>query len=334
MVNVAINGFGRIGRIVLRQLLRRKEIKVIAINDLTTAETLAHLFKYDSVHGKVPYEVSCSDDALFIDGQEIKILAQREPSGLPWKLLNVDIVIEATGLFTTREWASQHLESGAKKVIITAPAKNEDITIVNGVNQQKYVPGKHHIISSSSCTTHCLATVAKVLLENFGIEKGTMTALHSYTNNQKVLDLPHQDLRLARAAALSIIPAPTGASKSIGLVLPELKGKLDGHAMRVPTPNVSMVDLVVQTKKKVTAEQVNQALKTAANGELKGILNYTEEPLVSVDFISSTASATIDSLLTMVISDNLVKTAAWYDNEMGYSTRVVDLISYIADLGI
>jgi glyceraldehyde 3-phosphate dehydrogenase len=334
MVNVAINGFGRIGRIVLRQLLQRKNINVIAINDLTTAETLAHLFKYDSVHGKVPYEVSCSDDALFIDGKEIKILAQREPSGLPWKLLKVDIVIEATGLFTTREWASQHLEAGAKKVIITAPAKNEDITIVNGVNQQKYEPKKHHIISASSCSTHCLAVVCKVLLENFGIEKGTMTALHSYTNNQKVLDLPHQDLRLARAAALSIIPAPTGASKSIGLVLPKLKGKIDGHAMRVPTPNVSMIDLVVQTKEKTTIEEVNRILKDAAEKELKGILAYTEEPLVSVDFISSSASATIDSALTMVIADDMVKTAAWYDNEMGYSTRVADLIEYIEDQGI
>lgn len=334
MVNVAINGFGRIGRIVLRQLLQRKNINVIAINDLTTAETLAHLFKYDSVHGKVPYEVSCSDDALFIDGKEIKILAQREPSGLPWKLLKVDIVIEATGLFTTREWASQHLEAGAKKVIITAPAKNEDITIVNGVNQQKYEPQKHHIISASSCSTHCLAVVCKVLLENFGIEKGTMTALHSYTNSQKVLDLPHQDLRLARAAALSIIPAPTGASKSIGLVLPKLKGKIDGCAMRVPTPNVSMIDLVVQTKEKTTIEEVNRVLKCAAEKELKGILAYTEDPLVSVDFISSSASATIDSALTMVIADDMVKTAAWYDNEMGYSTRVADLIEYIEEQGI
>lgn len=334
MVNVAINGFGRIGRIVLRQLLKRKNINIIAINDLTTAETLGHLFKYDSVHGRLDHDVTCTDSALVVDGKPIKILAQREPSGLPWKLLNVDIVIEATGLFTTREWALQHLESGAKKVIITAPAKNEDITLVLGVNQDKYLPQKHHIISSSSCTTHCLATVAKVLTENFGIVKGSMTAVHSYTNDQKVLDLPHQDLRMARAAALSIIPTVTGAAKSIGLVLPELKGKLDGYAVRVPTPNVSLIDLVVETKQKTTPQAVNQAFLKSSRGELKGILDYTAEPLVSVDFISSPASAIVDSSLTMVVAENLIKTAAWYDNEMGYSTRVADLIDYIAGQGI
>jgi glyceraldehyde 3-phosphate dehydrogenase len=334
MVNVAINGFGRIGRIVLRQLLQRKDIEIIAINDLTTVETLGHLFKYDSIHGKVAYSVKTKEDALIVDGHEIKVLAQREPGRLPWKDFGVDIVIEATGIFKTREGAQQHLNAGAKKVIITAPAKNEDITIVLGVNEKEYDPKKHHIISNASCTTNCLAPMAKVLHENFEIVKGVMTTVHAYTNDQKVLDLPHSDLRRARAAALSIIPTTTGAAKAVSLVLPELKGKLDGFAMRVPTPNVSVVDLVVQTKKKTNKEEINKKLKAAAEKELKGIMNYTEEPVVSVDFMSDPASSTIDGSLTMVMGEDLIKTVSWYDNEMGYSARVVDLIEYINKKGL
>ncbi len=334
MVKVAINGFGRIGRNVMRAAQGRKGIEIVAINDLTNAETLGHLLKYDSVHGKFDGTVEVKEDALIVNGKEVKILAQREPEKLPWKDLGVEIVVESTGFFTTREGAAKHIEAGAKKVIISAPAKNEDITIVLGVNQDKYDPAKHQIISNASCTTNCLAPFAKVLNDNFKIVKGAMTTVHSYTNDQRILDLPHSDLRRARAAAQSIIPTTTGAAKAVSLVLPELKGKLDGFAMRVPTPNVSVVDLVVEVEKATTKEEVNAALKAAANGELKGIMDYTEEPVVSVDFMSNPVSSTIDSALTMVIGGNMVKVISWYDNEMGYSTRVVDLMEFIASKGL
>lgn len=334
MVKVAINGFGRIGRNVMRAAQGRKGIEIVAINDLTNAKTLGHLLKYDSVHGKFDGTVEVKEDALIVNGKEVKILAQREPEKLPWKDLGVEIVVESTGFFTTREGAAKHIEAGAKKVIISAPAKNEDITIVLGVNQDKYDPAKHQIISNASCTTNCLAPFAKVLNDNFKIVKGAMTTVHSYTNDQRILDLPHSDLRRARAAAQSIIPTTTGAAKAVSLVLPELKGKLDGFAMRVPTPNVSVVDLVVEVEKATTKEEVNAALKAAANGELKGIMDYTEEPVVSVDFMSNPVSSTIDSALTMVIGGNMVKVISWYDNEMGYSTRVVDLMEFIASKGL
>lgn len=334
MVKVAINGFGRIGRNVMRAAQGRNDIEIVAINDLTNAKTLGHLLKYDSVHGKFNGTVEVKEDVLVVNGKEIKILAQREPEKLPWKDLGVEVVVESTGFFTTREGATKHLEAGAKKVIISAPAKNEDITIVLGVNQDKYDPANHQIISNASCTTNCLAPFAKVLNDSFKIVKGAMTTIHSYTNDQRILDLPHSDLRRARSAAVSIIPTTTGAAKAVSLVLPELKGKLDGFALRVPTPNVSVVDLVVEVEKNTTKEEVNAALKAAANSDLKGIMDYTEEPVVSVDFMSNPVSSTIDSALTMVIGGNMVKVVSWYDNEMGYSTRVVDLIEFIASKGL
>ncbi|SFA56253.1 glyceraldehyde-3-phosphate dehydrogenase (NAD+) [Anoxybacillus pushchinoensis] len=333
-VKIGINGFGRIGRNVFRAALKNPEIEVVAVNDLTDAKTLAHLLKYDSVHGTLDAEVAVNGNNIVVDGKEIIVKAERDPANLGWGELGVDIVVESTGRFTKREDAAKHLEAGAKKVIISAPATNEDITIVMGVNEDKYDPANHHVISNASCTTNCLAPFAKVLHEKFGIIRGMMTTVHSYTNDQQILDLPHKDLRRARAAAESIIPTSTGAAKAVALVLPELKGKLNGMAMRVPTPNVSVVDLVAELEKEVTVEEVNAALKAAAEGELKGILAYSEEPLVSRDYNGSTVSSTIDALSTMVIEGNMVKVVSWYDNETGYSHRVVDLAAYIASKGL
>ena len=330
---VGINGFGRIGRNVLRAVFNEQDkyadVEIAAINDLTDAATLAHLLKYDSIFGIFKGEVSSTDDSIVVNGKKIKIYSQKDPASLPWKDKGVDVVVEATGLFTDRDKASAHLEAGAEKVIITAPAKNEDITIVIGVNEKLYDKDKHHIISNASCTTNCLAPVAKVLHDNFGIEKGLMTTIHSYTNDQRILDLPHKDLRRARAAAVSMIPTTTGAAKAVSLVIPELKGRLDGGAIRVPTPNVSLVDLVCSFEKKASIDDINGAVKKAADGPLKGILQYCDEPLVSVDFVGNPYSSIFDALSTRVIEGNLVKVLSWYDNEWGYSVRVVDLIKYI-----
>lgn len=334
-VKVGINGFGRIGRHSFKVMVEKypNEIDVVAINDLTDAKTLAHLLKYDSIYGKFKGEVEVKENSLVVNGKEIKVYAEKDPANLPWGDLGVDIVLESTGLFTKKEKAELHRKAGAKKVIISAPATDEDITIVLGVNEDKYDPAKHHIISNASCTTNCLAPFAKVILENFGIKKGLMTTVHSYTNDQRILDLPHSDLRRARAAGLSIIPTKTGAAKAVALVLPELEGKFNGFALRVPTPTVSVVDMVIETEKPVTKEAVNKVLKEAAEGPLNGIMGYTEEPLVSADFIGDTRSSIIDGLSTMVIGDNLVKIVAWYDNEWGYSTRIADLIVYMAKRG-
>ena len=329
-VKVGINGFGRIGRNSMRYAVE-KGLDIVAVNDLTDAKTLAHLLKYDSVHGIFSKDVEEKDGSIFVDGKEIKVFAERDPENLPWKDLGVDIVLECTGLFTERTNAEKHIKAGAKKVLISAPAKNEDITIVLGVNEDRYQPAEHHVISNASCTTNCLAPVAKVLLENFGIKKGLMTTVHSYTNDQRILDLPHKDLRRARAAAESIIPTTTGAAKAVSLVLPELKGKLNGFAMRVPTPNVSVVDLVCELEKDVTVEEVNKALKEAANNELKGILAYSELPLVSIDYNGNSNSSIVDALSTMTIGDNMVKVVSWYDNEWGYSCRLVDLASFVGE---
>ncbi len=329
-VKVGINGFGRIGRNVFRAALGNPNVEIVAINDLTDAKMLAHLLKYDSVHGNLEEEVTVDGDSIVVDGHKVKVLAEREPANLGWGDLGVDVVVESTGRFTNREGAAKHLEAGAKKVVISAPAKNEDITIVMGVNEDKYDPKNHNVISNASCTTNCLAPFAKVLQEKFEIKRGMMTTVHSYTNDQQILDLPHKDYRRARAAAQSIIPTTTGAAKAVALVLPELKGKLNGMAMRVPTPNVSVVDLVAELGKNVTVEEVNAAFKEAAEGELKGILAYSEEPLVSRDYNHTTVSSTIDALSTMVIEGNMVKVISWYDNEFGYSNRVVDLVEYIA----
>lgn len=334
MVRIGINGFGRIGRNVFRAALRRDDVEVVAVNDLTDAKTLAHLLKYDSVHGTLDAEVEARDGVLVVNGKEVRVSAERDPANLRWGEWGVDIVVESTGRFTNREDAAKHLAGGAKKVIISAPAKNEDITIVLGVNEHRYDPEKHHVISGASCTTNCLAPVAKVLHETFGIRRGLMTTVHAYTNDQQILDLAHKDLRRARAAAQSIIPTTTGAAKAVALVLPELAGKLNGMAFRVPTPNVSVVDLVAELERPATVEEVNTALKRAAEGELKGILAYTEEPLVSRDFNGNPHSSIVDALSTMVIEDSLVKVVAWYDNEWGYSNRVVDLAAYIARRGL
>jgi glyceraldehyde 3-phosphate dehydrogenase len=333
-VKVGINGFGRIGRIVLRAALNNSNIEVVAVNDLTDANMLAHLLKYDSVHGKVNAEVSVDGNVLIVNGKQIIVKAERDPANIGWGELGVDVVIESTGRFTKREDAAKHLEAGAKKVIISAPASNEDITIVMGVNQDQYDPANHHVISNASCTTNCLAPFAKVLNDKFGIKRGMMTTIHSYTNDQQILDLPHKDYRRARAAAENMIPTTTGAAKAVALVLPELKGKLNGMAVRVPTPNVSLVDLVAELDKDVTAEEVNAALKAAAEGELKGILQYSEEPLVSKDYNGDPHSSSVDALSTMVMEGNMVKVVSWYDNETGYSTRVVDLVDYIAQKGL
>ena len=327
-IQVGINGFGRIGRNVFRAGLKDKEIDFVAVNDITDAKTLAHLLKYDSVHGILP-KVTVQNDNILAEERKVRVLSERDPSNLPWKDLGVEVVIESTGIFRDREGASKHLTAGAKKVVISAPAKGEDITIVMGVNEDKYIPKEHHVISNASCTTNCLAPAAKVLNDVFGIEKGTMTTIHSYTADQRLMDLPHKDLRRARAAALSMIPTTTGAAKAVSLVIPELKGKLNGMAIRVPTPNVSVVDLAVLLKKKVSVEEINQAFKEASQGDLKGILDYTEEPLVSKDFNDNAYSSIIDGLSTMVVDNNLVKIIAWYDNEWGYSCRIIDLIKYI-----
>ena len=329
-LRVAINGFGRIGRMVLRAACKDKNIEFVAINDLTDAATLAHLFKYDSVHGIFPGKVDHTADSLIINGTSIKIYAVKNPAELPWKKDKIDVVLESTGLFTSKEKAGLHIQAGAKRVVISAPATNEDITLVMGVNENLYDPKKHFIISNASCTTNCLAPVAKVLNDTFGIEKGLVTTVHSYTNDQNILDLPHKDLRRARAAALSMIPTSTGAAKAVSLVLPELKGKLDGMAIRVPTPNVSVVDLVVTLKKKTDATKVNAALKKASKGALKGILGFCEEPLVSIDFNGNPLSSIVDASCTKVIGDSMVKVLSWYDNEAGFSNRVVDLFRLIA----
>lgn len=333
-VKVGINGFGRIGRNVFRAALNNPNIEVVAVNDLTDANMLAHLLKYDSVHGTLNEDVKVDGEHLVVGSHKVKVLAERDPAQLGWGDLGVEAVVESTGRFTKREDAAKHLEAGAKKVIISAPAKDEDITIVMGVNHDKYDPASHHVISNASCTTNCLAPFAKVLNDTFGIKRGMMTTIHSYTNDQQILDLPHKDYRRARAAAENIIPTTTGAAKAVSLVLPELKGKLNGGAVRVPTPNVSLVDLVAELEKEVTVEEVNAALKTAAEGELKGILSYSEEPLVSSDYNGNPSSSTIDALSTMVMEGNMVKVISWYDNESGYSNRVVDLIDYIAQKGI
>lgn len=332
-VKIAINGFGRIGRNILRIASQINELDVVAVNDLTDAKTLAHLFKYDSVHGIFPGEVKSTDDSLIVDGKTIKILSQPDPSQLPWKALEVEVVIESSGLFRSRELAGKHLTAGAKKVVISAPGKDIDVTICMGINESDYNPLTHNIISNASCTTNCLAPVAKVLLENFGIVRGMMTTIHSYTNDQRILDLPHKDLRRARAAAVSMIPTTTGAAKATALVLPQLKGKLDGMSIRVPTPNVSLVDLVVETEKETTTEEVNAAMRAAAETNLKGILDYCDLPLVSRDFNGSPASSTLDSLVTNVIGKTMVKTISWYDNEWGYSNRVLDLVKHISVQG-
>lgn len=331
---VGINGFGRIGRNVFRAALNNPDVEVVAVNDLTDAKMLAHLLQYDTVHGKLDAEVGVDGDNLVVNGQTIKVLSERDPAALGWGDLGVEIVVESTGRFTARQDAAKHLEAGAKKVVISAPAKEEDITIVMGVNEDKYDPANHHVISNASCTTNCLAPVAKVLNDKFGIRRGMMTTVHSYTNDQQILDLPHKDYRRARAAAENIIPTTTGAAKAVSLVLPELKGKLNGMAMRVPTPNVSTVDLVADLEKDVTVEDINEALKVAADGQLKGVLGFSEEPLVSKDYNGNQLSSIVDALSTMVLDNNMVKVIAWYDNETGYSNRVVDLVGFIAKKGL
>lgn len=333
-VKVGINGFGRIGRLVFRAGLKSDDIEFVGINDLTTPDTLAYLLKYDSVHGTFDGQVSVEGDSIVVNGKKIKVTAEKDPSKLPWKELGAEIIVEATGIFRDKEGASKHLAAGAKKVIISAPAKGEDLTVVLGVNDDKYDPATHHIVSNASCTTNCLAPVAKIIDDNWGIEAGLMTTIHSYTNDQNILDLPHKDLRRARAAALSMIPTTTGAAKAVGLVLPHLQGKLNGLAVRVPTPNVSLVDLVVKVKNPATAEDVNKAIKTAAEGPLKGILGYYDEPLVSIDFNGNPRSSMFDAPNTIVVDGNMIKTLSWYDNEWGYSNRVVDLVSLMAKKGI
>src|SRR5947209_674662 len=329
-IRVGINGFGRIGRNLLRAALDEKELEFVAVNDITDAPTLAHLLKYDSILGNLPDEVSAEGDTLRVAGRSVKVLAVKDPGQLPWKDLGVEYVVESTGLFTDAEKAKAHLGAGARKVVISAPAKNEDITIVMGVNHDKYDPRRHTIVSNASCTTNCLGPVAKVLQDSFGIVKGQMTTVHSYTNDQKILDLPHKDLRRARAAAVSMIPTSTGAAKAIYLAIPELKGKLDGIAIRVPTPNVSVVDLVVVTEKNTSVEEVNLAMKKAAAGPMKGVLEVTDEELVSVDFRGNPASSIVDSKLTKVVDGNMVKVFSWYDNEWGFSNRVKDLLHFMS----
>ncbi len=333
-VKVGINGFGRIGRNVVRAGLHRKDIEFVAVNDLTDTKTLAHLLKYDSVLGQLHEEVKADADSITVAGKKIKVFATKDPAQLDWASVGAQVVVESTGKFTDAKDAAKHLTGAVKKVIISAPAKNEDITIVLGVNDKAYDPAKHNIISNASCTTNCLAPVAKVLQEKFGIKKGSMTTIHSYTNDQNVLDFPHKDLRRARAAAINMIPTSTGAAKAIGLVMPELKGKLDGYAMRVPTPDVSVVDLVVVLDKPATAEEINAALKAAAEGEMKGILAYTEDPVVSSDMLHNPNSSIVDADLTKVVGGDLAKVVAWYDNEWGYSCRVVDLAVFLAAKGL
>jgi glyceraldehyde 3-phosphate dehydrogenase len=333
-VKVGINGFGRIGRNIMRAALGDKNIDFVAVNDLTSATTLAHLFKYDSVLGNLHAKVEAKGDTISVDGDEFKVLSMRDPAQLPWKDLGVDVVFESTGLFTNRADAAKHVSAGAKRVVITAPAKGPDLTVVLGVNDEKYDPSKHQIISNASCTTNCLAPLAKVIHQQFGIKKGWMTTIHSYTNDQNLLDLPHKDLRRARAAALSMIPTTTGAASAVGEVLPDLKGKLDGFAMRVPTPNVSVVDLAAILDKKATAEEVNGALKQAADGPLKNILEYSTDELVSIDFKGNPHSSIVDAAYTKVMDGDFVKVLSWYDNEWGYSNRCVDLLRLLVKKGI
>ena len=328
-VKIGINGIGRIGRLEFRGVLNDPNIEVVAVNDLTDAATLAHLLKYDTNHGTLDADVSVDGDTIVVNGKRIKVMAERDPKNLPWGELGVEYVVEATGIFRSREQAQWHIAAGAKKVIITAPAKNEDITIVMGVNEGDYKADEHHVISNASCTTNCLAPVAKLIDDNFGIKKGLMTTVHAYTTDQRILDLPHKDLRRARAAAENIVPTTTGAAAAVGLVLPNLKGKLDGFAIRVPVSTVSVVDLVVETEKPVTVEAVNAVLKEAAEGDLKGILGFEEAPLVSCDFKGNDNSSIVDAALTKTMGDNMLKVVAWYDNEWGYSMRVVDLIRYM-----
>ncbi|MPM79598.1 Glyceraldehyde-3-phosphate dehydrogenase [bioreactor metagenome] len=333
MIRVGINGFGRIGRNVFKALVEKygNDLEVVAINDLTNPKTLAHLLKYDTLYGKFNGTVDATENSIIVNGREIRIFAEKDPKNIPWGLQGAEIVIESTGFFTDATKAKAHMEAGAKKVLISAPAKNEDITIVLGVNEENYDNNKHHIISNASCTTNCLAPFAKILDREFGIVKGLMTTVHSYTNDQKILDAPHSDLRRARAAAEAMVPTTTGAAKAVSLVLPQLKGKLNGMAVRVPTPTVSMTDLVCELEKSATAEEINAAFKTASEGELKGILGYTDEPLVSMDFKGDERSSIVDGLSTMVMDGNLVKVVSWYDNEWGYSNRLADLTKYVAD---
>ena len=333
-VKVGINGFGRIGRNIMRAAMKHKDIDFVAVNDLTNAATLAHLLKYDSVIGNLDADVKASGEGISVDGDEFKVLAIKDPAQLPWKDLGVDVVFESTGIFTDRDGAAKHIAAGAKKVIITAPAKKPDVTVVLGVNEGNYDPAKHQIISNASCTTNCLAPLAKVLHDSFGIKKGWMTTVHSYTNDQNLLDLPHRDLRRARAAALSMIPTTTGAATAIGEVIPALKGRLDGFSMRVPTPNVSVVDLSALLEKQATAEDVNKALRAAAEGPLKGILAMSDDPLVSIDFKGNPNSSIVDTAYTKVMDGDFVKVVSWYDNEWGYSSRCVDLLELIVKKGL
>ena len=333
-IKVGINGFGRIGRNVLRTALGTDDIDFVAVNDLTNTKTLAHLLKYDSVLGNLPNDISHTENTIIVDGDEFRVFSERDPALIPWEEVGAEIVIESTGIFTSAEGAGKHLRGSVKKVIISAPAKGEDITIVLGVNEDKYDAAKHHIISNASCTTNCLAPIAKIIHEKFGIKNALMNTIHSYTNDQQLLDLPHKDLRRARAAALSMIPTSTGAAKAIALVIPELKGKFDGISVRVPTPNVSLVDVVMTLEKHTTTEEVNAVLKEAAHGALKGILAFSEEPLVSIDFRGNPNSSIVDAENTKVIDGNLVKILSWYDNEWGYSCRVRDLIKFIAHKGL
>lgn len=334
-IKLAINGFGRIGRCVLRAALSRKEdLEIVAINDLDKPSALAHLFKYDSVHRTWPGEVTATDKGIVVDGKEIAVTAEKDPTALPWKSMNVDVVLECTGRFTAREGAEKHLKAGAKKVLISAPAKGPDITIAYGINHTEYDASKHHIVSNASCTTNCLAPIAKVLVDNFGIEKGLMTTIHSYTNDQRILDLTHEDMRRARAAALSMIPTSTGAAKAIGEVLPSLKGKMHGLSVRVPTPNVSLVDLTVNTTKKVTSEEVVAAFRNAAATQLKGVLEFSDAQTVSVDYNGNPHSAIFDATNCYVMGDNLLKVMAWYDNEWGFSNRMVDTAKFLVSKGL
>lgn len=330
-IKVGINGFGRIGRMAMRSGLSNKEIEFVAINDLTDTATMAHLLKYDSTQGILNADVSSTDNAIIVNGKEIKVFNEKDPTKLPWGDMDVTVVFECTGIFTERAKAAAHLEAGAKKVIISAPAKGPDLTVVMGVNHQEYDPQKHHVVSNASCTTNCLAPVCKVLLDNFGIEKGLMTTTHAYTGDQRLLDFPHKDLRRARSAALSMVPTTTGAARAVSLVLPQLEGKLNGLAIRVPTPNVSVVDLTAQLSKAATVVEINNAMKEASETYLKGILAYCEEPLVSIDFNGTTVSSTLDSLSTMVVGD-MVKVLSWYDNEFGYATRMIDLAAYMGGM--
>ncbi|WP_226580441.1 type I glyceraldehyde-3-phosphate dehydrogenase [Halobacillus litoralis] len=333
-VRIGINGFGRIGRNVFRAALNNNDVEVVAVNDLTDANMLAHLLQYDTVHGTLPEEVTTNGDNLIVGGKEIKVLSEKDPAQLGWGDLGVDIVIESTGRFTQRDDAQKHLDAGAKKVVISAPAKQEDLTVVMGVNEDQYDKDSHHVISNASCTTNCLAPYAKILDEKFGLKRGMMTTVHSYTNDQQILDLPHKDYRRARAAAQNIIPTTTGAAQAVAKVLPTLDGKLSGMAMRVPTANVSIVDFVAELDKDVTAEEVNEALKAEAEGKLKGILGYSDEPLVSTDYNGNTNSSIIDGLSTLTLENNMVKVVSWYDNETGYSNRCVDLAVYLKNQGL